>query len=148
MPFIARIELSEVEDSKAAFIVKGKLEGIRILLVEDAIDNQILLERMLTSLGAKVSLAKNGIEGVREAFAQHHDLILMDLQMPELDGFEATRQLRQSGYDRPIIALSAHAMREEREHSLNVGCNDHLTKPINFRCLVETVRRYTGAEHT
>lgn len=121
-----------------------RLDGVFVLFVDDAPDNRILVKRLLTLAGAKVECACDGREGVELALRNDHDIILMDLQMPILDGFEATRILRSHGFDRPIIALSAHAFSEERAQSLGAGCNDHLTKPIDRNLLVEHVARYTG----
>lgn len=121
-----------------------QLDGVRVLLAEDVIDNQILLQRLLTGSGAKVDIVPNGLEAVKKAKTTAFDVILMDIQMPELDGLGATRQLRACGYDRPIIALTAHAMREEREKCLRSGCNDHLTKPVSISTLVQTVAHYAS----
>lgn len=122
------------------------LLGKSVLLAEDAPDNQLLISKVLSSQGAMVRLAGTGVEAVRHALAGDYDVILMDLQMPEMDGIEATRRLRQSGYSRPILALTAHAMKEERERSLQAGCDDHLTKPINMDTLVQTVEHYANKQ--
>lgn len=117
------------------------LDGIHVLLVDDAPDNQALISRFLTLAGAKVDLAGNGQEGIAKAMSQDYKVILMDIQMPMLDGYEATAQLRRQGYNRPIIALTAHALKEERDRCLKVGCDDHLTKPIDRRQLISQVAR-------
>lgn len=118
---------------------RGDLEGLSILVVDDAADNRTLISRFLLGAGAKVECAENGREGVDKASAAHYDLILMDIQMPVLDGYAATKELRNNGYERPIIALTAHALKEERERSLSAGCDDHLTKPIDRRTLITQV---------
>jgi signal transduction histidine kinase/CheY-like chemotaxis protein len=120
------------------------LNGVNILVVEDAVDNRILIRQILRSNGANVDLAENGVEGVRKALDQEYDVVLMDLQMPIRDGLEATKQLRRLGYNKPIVAVSAAAMKEERDRALSMGCNDHITKPINVPILLEKVCRYSG----
>lgn len=118
------------------------LKGLKILVVEDAIDNQRLITRFLTLAGAEVICASNGKDGVEKAKEWEQDVILMDIQMPELDGYGATKKLREDGYGRPIIALTAHAMKEERELCLKSGFDDHLSKPINRESLIETLRKF------
>ena len=119
----------------------------RVLLVEDGPDNQRLIATILRKAGAEVTVAGNGQAGcdlVREATirGEPYDVVLMDMQMPVLDGYEATAQLRRGGYRRPVIALTAHAMQGERERCLAAGCDDFLCKPITRAALVDTVRRY------
>ncbi|HEX4926167.1 MAG TPA: response regulator [Bdellovibrionales bacterium] len=118
------------------------LDGIHILLVEDSQDNQVLLTRFLTLAGAKVEVAENGEEGVKKALGGDHHVVLMDIQMPVLDGYQATQQLRQSAFEKPILALTAHALKEERERCLQVGCDDHLTKPVDRKALLDIVASY------
>ena len=123
------------------------LNGIRVLLVEDSADNQQLIWRYLTKYGATVEIADNGDEGVKKAMSSEHDVVLMDLQMPVMDGYTATGQLRSRGYQTPIIALTAHAMADVRKKCQDVGCTDHLPKPINSRDLVEAVKVYGSSRH-
>ena len=94
---------------------------------------------MLRRVGAAVDLARNGKEGVKCALAGFYDVVLMDVQMPEMDGLEATALLRSKGFDRPIIALTAHAFEEEGQRGLDAGYSDHLSKPIDYRRLVERI---------
>ncbi len=117
------------------------LAGVKILVVDDAPDNRILISRFLNGAGAHVEEASNGVEGVEKALAGDHEIILMDIQMPELDGYEATSQLRDQGYKRPIIALTAHAFREERDRCLQVGFTDHMTKPVDRRKLIHQIAK-------
>ncbi|MBC7530138.1 MAG: PAS domain S-box protein [Oligoflexus sp.] len=119
------------------------LQDKRILLAEDAFDNQLLISTILCDQGALVEIAQNGIIAVQKAFEQNFDIILMDLQMPQMDGYQATRKLRSSGYKKPIIALTAHAMGSERIKTREAGCDFHLTKPINPRELIDTIERCT-----
>ncbi|MGE0525718.1 MAG: ATP-binding protein [Bdellovibrionales bacterium] len=122
------------------------LEGKRILLAEDSPDNQMLIQFYLESEGAHVDLAHHGGEAVEKASHGDYNLILMDIQMPVMDGYSATRSLRSEGYQRPIIALTAHAMHEERARSLREGCNEHLTKPIDRKLLIRTIKGYLEPE--
>ena len=117
------------------------LLGIRVLVVDDAPDNQALIWRYLSKYGAVIDSAENGYMGYRKALAFEFDIILMDLQMPEMDGYTATHKLRSAGFQKPIVALTAHAMSEVRQKCLNVGCTTHLPKPINARELVTTVAK-------
>jgi PAS domain S-box-containing protein len=119
------------------------LQGLRVLLVEDSLDNQMLIQKVITRRGGSVEVANNGLEGVLKAQAgDGFDVILMDMQMPILDGYAATEQLRERGYKKPIIALTAHAMAEERKRTEEIGCNAHLTKPLDFELLITTLDRF------
>jgi len=113
-----------------------------VLLAEDNLDNQQLLSLLLRRLGAEVTLADNGRIAVEKAEAGDFDLILMDMQMPEMDGLQATRLLREHGYDKPVVALTANAMNEDKNRCLDAGCNDFLTKPIEKKQFYEVVVSY------
>ncbi|RZA16727.1 MAG: response regulator, partial [Proteobacteria bacterium] len=121
------------------------LEGMKILVVEDARDNQLLMSRILRLDGAEFEIAENGAIGVDTAVATHFDVILMDVQMPVMDGIEATLELRRRGYAKPIIALTAHAMREDRERCLGLGFDDYMTKPVDRSKLKSLLLRYKSA---
>jgi signal transduction histidine kinase/DNA-binding response OmpR family regulator len=125
----------------AADNVRIVLKG-RVLLAEDGPDNQRLIAGHLRKTGAEVVVAENGRIAVDLAREQHFDLILMDMQMPELDGYSATRELRNLGCTLPIVALTAHAMAEDREKCLGAGCTDYLTKPIAKSDLLTSVANY------
>jgi Amt family ammonium transporter len=123
-----------------------RLSG-RVLLAEDGEDNQRLIAYLLRNRGAQVTVAENGqiaVEKVAEAEAagEPFDCILMDMQMPVLDGYGATRKLRDQGCRIPILALTAHAMRGDRERCIQAGCDDYLAKPINRADLIQLVARY------
>ncbi len=123
------------------------LQGCRLLLAEDGPDNQVLLKLILTRAGAAVELVDNG-ELARDAAltalaqGQPFDAVLMDMQMPVMDGYTASRQLRDRGYDRPIIALTANAMSSDRQRCLDAGCDDFAPKPIQRDTLIELITHY------
>jgi two-component system, cell cycle response regulator DivK len=114
----------------------------RILYVEDNENNVYMLTRRLTRHGFEVMVAADGAQGVEIARSEHPDLILMDLNMPVLDGWEAARQLKSAPETRaiPIIALSAHAMSGDRERALEAGCDDYDTKPVQINSLLTKMR--------
>lgn len=116
------------------------LGNLRILLADDSPDNRLFLQRILASHGAHVDTAADGEVLCRMACAGVYDVVLVDLQMPVMDGYEATRRLRADGYTRPIIALTAHAMAEERARTKAAGCDGHLTKPVHQPELLATIR--------
>ena len=118
------------------------LQGVRILLAEDGFDNQQLIGIMLRSAGAEVEVAEDGRQAVEMAQAGSFDVVLMDMNMPVMDGYEATRLLRSRGYDGPDLALTANAMAEDAARCLQAGCNDHLTKPIDRLRLIQAVGCY------
>ena len=120
----------------------------RILLAEDGQDNQRLLRMQLTDAGAEVVIADNGQIAVDLATTQPFDLILMDMQMPVLDGYAATIELRRKGVKIPIIALTAHAMAEDRAKCMASGCSAYLTKPITEEILLNTVNQQLENNHS
>lgn len=118
------------------------LRGKKILVVDDSEENKILLRVYLSKAGMEVQSAVNGAMGVEKALKDNFDLILMDIQMPIMDGYTATESLRAQGYNKPIIALTANAMKEDRQRSIEAGCNDYLTKPIDSSRLLNTLAKH------
>jgi signal transduction histidine kinase/CheY-like chemotaxis protein len=121
----------------------------RVLLAEDGRDNQILIKTFLVAAGATVEIVADGQLAVQEANAalaagNPYDVVLMDMQMPVLDGYSATSKLRQTGYRGPIVAITAHAMAGDRERCESAGCDDYLSKPVDRAQLAATVARFAG----
>ena len=113
----------------------------KILYVEDNEDNIYMLSRRLKRNGFDLVIARDGEEGVAAAEKEIPDLILMDLSLPKLDGWGATKELKKNEKTQhiPIIALSAHAMQEHKESALQAGCNDYDTKPVDFARLLSKI---------
>ena len=116
-----------------------KLYGKKILVVEDSPDGRELIHLYFRSTGAQLIYAENGFEAIGAAWREKPELILMDVQMPGMDGLEATRRLRNEGFKRPIVALTAHALQDEVDRSFEAGCNYHLTKPVMRDVLLSLV---------
>ena len=121
------------------------MSGFKILLAEDGPDNQRLVSYILKKAGADVDVADDGEIAFKAALAAHDegvpfDVILMDMQMPIMDGYSAVRKLRRRKYDLPIIALTAHAMTSDRQKCIDAGCDDYASKPINREELVRMIR--------
>jgi CheY-like chemotaxis protein len=116
----------------------------RLLLAEDNRDNQRVISLRLTMAGADVTLASNGSAAIELTLdardrGRPFDVILMDMQMPVLDGYEATRLLRAEGVTTPIFALTAHAMSDEKTECLRLGCDEFISKPIDWKTLIESI---------
>jgi len=116
----------------------------RILVVEDNPDNRTLITDLLIALNFQVLEATDGVQGVEMALQEKPDLILMDLSLPQKDGWEATREIKANSEVAhiPVIALTAHAMLGDRERALEAGCNDYITKPINVMELTSKLKTY------
>jgi two-component system sensor histidine kinase/response regulator len=123
---------------------------LRILLAEDNVVNQKLVSKLLERRGHTVSIAANGRLAVQALSRECYDLILMDVQMPEMDGFEATAIIREkeraSGQHIPIIALTANAMKGDSERCLNAGMDAYLSKPIRAQELIQAVESFQKVE--
>ena len=125
------------------------LQNVRVLIVEDMVVNQVIISTLLRDVGAQVEIADNGAVGVQKVMQDMDnglvfDVILMDMQMPVMDGYEATTFLRKHNYDRPIVAVTAHALTGDRERTLKAGCDDYLAKPIDNQTLIEMVQKYAS----
>jgi len=118
----------------------------RILLVEDQEMNRDMLSRRLRKRGHEVSIAVDGAEGVAKAREESPDLILMDMSLPVMDGWEATRNIKADAATRaiPVVALTAHAMSTDRERALAAGCDAYETKPIELPRLLQTIEKLLG----
>lgn len=119
----------------------------RILIVEDNEDNRIVYSTMLRHFGFAVDEAENGAEGILKARTKRPDLILMDIAIPLVDGWEAVQRLKKDPTTShiPIVALTAHAMPADRERAMQVGCDGYLAKPCEPRAVVEEVKRILGS---
>jgi CheY-like chemotaxis protein len=115
---------------------RGSLKGASILLVEDTREVQLLLSHLLERFGAKVEVANDGVKGLEAALSNHFDFILLDLELPLMNGYEVVKQLRRTKPDCCVFALTAHASQTVREDCLNSGFDDYLTKPIHVNDLV------------
>ena len=113
-----------------------------ILVVEDVDTNKIFFDAALRRTNAKILWAKDGQEAVEMFKANEIDLVLMDLQLPVMDGYTATREIKKIDSKIPIIAQTAHVMSGEREKCLEAGCDDYLSKPIRLQILIDTLSKY------
>jgi len=150
-------ECFDISDNQACVFTNDTVEhhtnfkrGSRILLVEDNEINQIVAEELLKADGYLVDIASNGSEAVQKVELKQYDLVLMDIQMPIMDGLTATRIIRENKKlsDLPIIAMSANAMEKDKEKSLSCGMDDHITKPILPRVLYSTIERWLTQGHS
>jgi CheY-like chemotaxis protein len=119
----------------------------RVLLAEDVAVNRRLISTILLRTGIRVEEAENGRVALEKTLAardagEPFDIVFMDMQMPEMDGYAATTSLRQAGYLRPIVALTSHSMNSERQRCLDVGCDEFMTKPIDRLVLLQVLGRF------
>jgi len=139
--FKDKISVTVPQQTETA-IQKGK--GIRILVVEDNMINQMLVIKVLKKQGFETDVAENGLIALEKHCNNNFDIILMDLQMPEMDGYEATRKIRELQTDKkdiPIIAMSAHTFKGEYEHCIEIGMNDFISKPFDTKELYEKIHK-------
>lgn len=139
-----KLENIEQQKVKSPTEALAPIHGAQVLLVEDSHVNQIVALDLLENAGLSVSVVDNGIKAVEAVNHSDFDLVFMDIQMPEMDGLTAVREIRKNDKfkDLPIIAMTAHAMTGDREKSLEAGMNEHLTKPINPGKLYETLLKF------
>ncbi|OQA02732.1 MAG: Autoinducer 2 sensor kinase/phosphatase LuxQ [Planctomycetes bacterium ADurb.Bin401] len=119
----------------------GRFSG-RVLVVDDAPANQTLLKCILDKLGFTSTIAADGLQAMDAVTNQEFDLVLMDMQMPNMNGFETTKRLQAFGFKNPVIAMSASLMNEDEEKCRQIGCDDYISKPINHSALIEIICRY------
>jgi CheY-like chemotaxis protein len=129
---------------QAAAPAQMRLSG-QALVVEDNPSNQILISMLLKKMGLEITLANDGLEGVEEARRRKYDIILMDMQMPRMNGYEAAQKLRSEGFSVPIVAVTANAMKGDEEKCLQAGCDAYLSKPVDRKKLYEILCRYLSA---
>ncbi len=143
---VAGESASESASKSAEQLLQRDYRGARLLLAEDDEINRIVAEEILLDSGLDIDLAVDGEQAVRMAQAVRYDLILMDVQMPVMDGLAATRAIRQlPGYaGTPILAMTANALEEDRQVCLAAGMNDHVAKPINPEDFFRTLLQWLG----
>ncbi|MDF9407869.1 response regulator [Pelotomaculum isophthalicicum JI] len=138
-------EKSEPDETTTVF---ADQRALRILLVEDSPDNQLLVQAYLKKTAYQIEIAENGEIAVEKFKSGKYDLVLMDMQMPVMDGYTATRTIRKWEAENrlaptPVVALTAYALKEDARKSLDAGCTAHLTKPVKKSILLETIREYS-----
>ncbi len=131
--------------------MSDSIEPLKILLVEDNQVNQLVATAMLASQGYLIDVAENGTEGVKAVINGDYDVVLVDIQMPVMNGVEATHEIRALDGDKssvPIIAVTAHAMHGDRETYLAAGMNDYVSKPIDPKLLLDAINRWSDKPGT
>ncbi len=116
----------------------------RVLVVEDCQSNALMIRHILKQVGLEVLWVQDGWAAVQQVEVEDFDMILMDIQMPRMDGYEATRRIRSMGWQKPIVALTANAMKGDRDRCLEVGCTEYMTKPFKQRALLKLIQGYLG----
>ncbi|MCP4259429.1 MAG: response regulator [Planctomycetes bacterium] len=143
-PILNRHKLVSHMEARKDEVKQAKFSG-NILVAEDARTNQVLIKSLLKRLGLKVTIAEDGNQAVQQAMSKQFDLIFMDIEMPNMNGYEATKALRKEGLKIPIIALTAYAMKGDDEKCFEAGCDDYISKPIERKKLFETLNKYLSA---
>ncbi|MBI5187053.1 MAG: response regulator [Nitrospinae bacterium] len=146
---LGEIEEAEAETALKVSIDPGKFPPLKILLVDDAEENRMVVHAYLKGAPWGLDVAENGAMAVEKFKANKYDLVLMDMQMPVMDGYAATREIRKwehetNAGETPVIALTAYALREESEKSRRAGCNSHITKPVKKALLLETILKHAA----
>jgi len=144
-PAMSRPKAKDQTESKGKKMEELKYSG-KVLVVEDVKGNQILIQTLLSKMGIEVTIVADDKEAVEEVCRQEFDLVLMDIQMPVMNGYEATQAIRNKGMTIPIVALTANVMKGDREKCLSIGCDDYLAKPIDRRELKRVLDAYVPVE--
>ncbi len=142
--FSLNLQLGGEKGSQTAILLPEALPNLRVLLVEDNSVNQLIATRMLSRMGLEADVANNGVEAIHATSQKEYDVILMDCQMPEMDGYQATtyiRRMRNPNAQIPIIAMTANAMKGDRERCIEVGMTDYISKPFKIEELREKLNR-------
>ena len=146
-PFLNWDDITECVDIPKEETNKLRFSG-HVLVAEDVKTNQMLIELLLGRMGLEVTIVQDGAEAIQKALSRSFDLILMDIQMPNMDGHEATKILRKEGIRTPIVALTAGAMRDDDKKCIEAGCSDYLSKPVKRAKLIELIEKYLPSEDT
>jgi len=144
LPLVAGEEKNLIKKDKDPDNIDFNWEGKNILIAEDEPLNFKYIEKVLKSTRANIIHAKNGKEAVALCGSEKPEIILMDIKMPEMDGYEATKKIREFNKDIPVIAVTAYAVTGEREKCIDAGCNEYLSKPVKKEILFGTLKRYLG----
>jgi len=147
---LAKISVAKERPKEEPELPEAEVRPLHILLVDDAEDNRLLVQAYLKKTPHKIEVAENGEIAVQKFIAGQYDLVLMDMQMPVKDGYTATRDIRRweeetKATQTPIVALTAHALKEDKQKSLDAGCDSHLIKPIKKGDLLEAINQYAKA---
>jgi signal transduction histidine kinase/CheY-like chemotaxis protein/HPt (histidine-containing phosphotransfer) domain-containing protein len=140
-PFLDRHNMVSHIEAEEDEVKQAKYSG-HILVAEDARTNQVLIKSLLKRLDLQVTIAEDGNEAVQQALTEKYDLIFMDIEMPNMNGYEATKVIRKEGLKIPIIALTAYAMKGDDEKCFAAGCDDYISKPIEHKKLLQTLSKY------
>ncbi|MFC1676926.1 ATP-binding protein [Planctomycetota bacterium] len=143
-PFLDRHNIAEIsrpEDENSEYV---EFSG-NVLVTEDVLTNQMVIRQLLEKRGVEVTIANNGKEAIQMARSKSYDLIFMDMQLPDINGYDVTKTLREHGIAAPIVALTAHAMKGDDKKCLDAGCNDYMAKPIDHQRLFEILKKYLSS---
>ena len=140
-PCLDRHNISEMQEQQYDTSEQVKFSA-SCLVAEDVVANQMVIKLMLEKAGVEVTIANDGKEAVRQAQSKPFDLIFMDINMPNMNGYEATKALRKAGITTPIVALTAYAMKGDDKKCIEAGCDDYLAKPVEFKQLFEMLNKY------
>jgi CheY-like chemotaxis protein len=132
------------DSTSVAVVPENALQGLQFLVVDDAVDNQFLTKYILESWGGKVDVSNSGVEALDMLEQKDYDIVLLDIQMPVLDGYQTLARIRQKGFKMPGVAVTAHAMNEDFEKTKVAGFASHLTKPLDFDALIRVLGRVSG----